>query len=475
MGIADRDYYRERRGAPTGGGRPPRPKRSPQPIRRDYYRERGGRPTGGGRPQRRKTLAALALAGAAVVAALALVLLTAACGDSEPEPASPPQAEPVPGSTPPPPTPTPTPVTASGDVGGELGDSAPEFAGVERWLNSEPLTMAGLRGKVVLIDFWTYTCINCIRTMPYLRDWHAKYADRGLALIGVHTPEFEYEKLAENVIDASDELGVVWPVAQDNDFRTWRAYDNRYWPAKYLMDADGVVRYRHFGEGEYDETERRIRELLEEAGYDASDIPVNADPGPEADPQAYAGEFEDRQTREIYGGWNRNSSPTGLYIAHPEYYDGLGLTQFYRDPGIHLNQFLYLNGSWRADMEAITHARATESLEDWIALRCLARTVNIVVGFPEGTAPFEVDVSIAELPPADADPGVELAYRPLAPDEAGEHIVIEDGRSYFVVNEPDLYNAVALPEFGAAEVKFASNSPDFALFALTFGSYDEVY
>ena len=480
MGIADRDYYRERGARPTprkAGQRPPAGQRLPAG---NSYRERGARLTQGrvGRARGRRPLAGLALAGAAVViaAALALLLLTAGCngGDAEPSPASAPQAEPVPGFTPEP-TPTPPPITPSGDEGGELGDSAPEFAGVERWINSEPLTMEGLRGKVVLVDFWTYTCINCIRTMPYLRDWRAKYADRGLALIGVHTPEFEYEKVAENVIDASDELGVVWPVAQDNDYRTWRAYDNRYWPAKYLMDANGVVRYRHFGEGEYDETERRIRELLEEAGYDVSDIPVNADPGPQADPQAYVNSFEDRQTREIYGGWNRNSSPTGVYVGQPNYYDGLGLTQFYRDPGIHLNQFVYLNGSWRTDLEALTHARETESLEDWIALRFLARTANIVVGFPEGTEPFEVDVSIADLPPADADPGVELAYRPLAPDEAGEHVVIEGGRSYFVVDEPDLYNAVALPEFAAAEVKFTSNSPDFALFALTFGSYDEVY
>ncbi len=467
MGIADRDYYRER------GARPPERRASPAGG------GGGARPSGGGgTPRGRKALTRLALAGAVIAAVVLTMLLTAGCSGSEDAAPTPePEAPTISGSADAAPTPRPasTPVAMSGDVGGAVGDSAPEFTGIDQWLNSEPLTMEGLRGKVTLIDFWTYTCINCIRTLPYLRDWHAKYADRGLALIGVHTPEFEYEKVTQNVINASEELSVVWPVAQDNDFRTWRAYDNRYWPAKYLVDANGVVRYTHFGEGAYDETERIIRELLEEAGADVSDIAVNADPGPEADPKAYVDSFEDRQTREIYGGWNRNSSPTGLYIGHQEYYDGLGLTQFYRDPGIHLNQFAYLNGSWRSDLEAISHGRETENLEDWIALRFLARTVNIVVGFPEGTEPFEVDVSIADLPPADADPGVELAYRPLAEDEAGEHIVIEGGRSYFVVDEPDLYNAIALPEFGAAEIKFASNSPEFALFALTFGSYDEVY
>ena len=499
MGIADRDYYRER-GAP--------PARRPSPAERERgqtgfpsSRERRGertradslsRLTGEGRRagsrfrgSNRKALAQLALAVAAAAAIVAALLLTAGCSGADyvaPTPAAP-EAAPIAGSasesadeSTPTPHPTSTPVEESGGTGGSVGDRAPEFVGVNRWLNSEPLTMEGLRGSVVLVDFWTYTCVNCIRTLPYLRDWHAKYAERGLSLIGVHTPEFEYEKVTENVINASEKQAVVWPVAQDNDFRTWRAYNNRYWPAKYLIDANGVVRYTHFGEGAYDETERLIRELLEEAGADVSDIAVNPDRGPEADRRAYeADSIEDRQTREIYGGWNRNSSPTGLYIAHPQYYDGRGLTQFYRDPGIHLNQFMYLNGSWRTGDESIIHARATESLEDWIALRFLARTVNIVVGFPEGTEPFEVDVFIADLPPADADPGVELDYRPLTEDEAGEHIVIEGGRSYFVVNEPDLYNAVALPAFGAAEVKFASNSPDFALFALTFGSYDEVY
>jgi len=151
---------------------------------------------------------------------------------------------------------------------------APEFSGISQWLNSEPLTMEGLRGDVVLIDFWTYTCINCIRTMPYLRDWNEKYADRGLTMVGVHTPEFDFEKITDNVVAANDELGVVWPVAQDNDFRTWRSYNNRYWPAKYLVDANGVIRYRHFGEGAYEQTEHHIRALMAEAGYEVPDVTI---------------------------------------------------------------------------------------------------------------------------------------------------------------------------------------------------------
>ena len=394
----------------------------------------------------------------ALCAAAAIATFAAACGDSGAEPAADAPAGPF------------LEVTPSGRVGGAPGDAAPEFADIGEWINSDPLTMDDLRGQVVLIDFWTYTCINCIRTMPYLRDWHEKYADQGLAIVGVHTPEFEFEKVTENVVASTEELGVGWAVAQDNDFRTWRAYNNRYWPAKYLIDADGIVRYTHFGEGAYDETEENIRGLLKEAGYDVSGIAANPDPGPEADPEAYESE-ETRQTREIYGGWNRNAYSSGLYIHHPEYYDGRGLTQFYRDPGEHLNQFMYLNGSWTAEDESIKHGRATENLEDYIALLFFARTVNIVIDFEPGTEPYEVDVSIADP----VEPGAKPAYRPLSADEAGEHIVIEDGRSYFVVDEPDLYNAVALPEFGSAELKFASNSPDFALFALTFGSYAETY
>ena len=378
---------------------------------------------------------------------------------------------------PPPPTPMMPEFEGTGSTGGELGDMAPEFTGISQWLNSDELTMEGLRGDVVLIDFWTYTCVNCIRTMPFLREWNEKYADRGLTMIGVHTPEFDFEKITDNVVAANDELGVVWPVAQDNEFGTWRSYNNRFWPAKYLIDANGVVRYTHFGEGAYDETEHHIRALLEEAGNDVSDIEADSDEGPTVDQRARgtSRENNDSQTREIYGGWQRNASNTGLYIAHPQYYDGQGLTQAYRDPGNHLNQFMYLHGLWRSDLEAIAHARETEDYEDYIALRFFARTVNIVLDLEEGVEPFEVEVTIAESLPPDAERGTELAYRPLTEDEAGEHIVIEGGRSYFVVDEPDLYNVVSLPEFGDAELKFSSNSPHFALFALTFGSYDEVY
>ena len=139
---------------------------------------------------------------------------------------------------------------------------APELKGITHWLNSEPLTLAALKGKVVLIDFWTYSCINCVRTLPYLKGWYDKYKDKGFVIIGVHSPEFEFEKDTGNVEDAIKQFKIAYPVAQDNNFNTWRAYNNEYWPAHYLIDQKGIIQEVHFGEGGYMETENAIRALL---------------------------------------------------------------------------------------------------------------------------------------------------------------------------------------------------------------------
>jgi len=147
---------------------------------------------------------------------------------------------------------------------GALGKSiaAPEFTGIDQWLNSAPLTMQQLRGKVVLVDFWTYTCINCIHTLPYIKAWHQKYKDQGLVVVGVHTPEYPFERSTDNVKTAIKRFGLSYPVAQDNRYATWSAYDNQYWPAFYLIDKKGQVVYTHFGEGQYAQTEAAIKTLL---------------------------------------------------------------------------------------------------------------------------------------------------------------------------------------------------------------------
>ncbi len=178
-------------------------------------------------------------------------------------------------------------------VASELADRdpviAPDFSGGGQWLNSEPLTIQALRGKVVVVDFWTYSCINCQRTLPYLRAWWEKYRDRGLVIVGVHTPEFEFEKDIDNLREATLKYGVTWPVVQDNDYRIWTAYSNHFWPHKYLVDRDGKIVYEHIGEGAYEETERRIQELL-----GISDMAVTEEPssgsiqfGPSLTPELY--------------------------------------------------------------------------------------------------------------------------------------------------------------------------------------------
>ena len=139
---------------------------------------------------------------------------------------------------------------------------APEFAGIQHWINTPPLTMQSLRGKVVLVEFWTYDCVNCLRAMPYVKQWHQRYARDGLVVVGVHTPEYGHERVLGNLERAVRRLGVTYPVAQDNGYRTWRAYDNQYWPALYLVDQRGRVVYSHFGEEQYAQTEARIRGLL---------------------------------------------------------------------------------------------------------------------------------------------------------------------------------------------------------------------
>ncbi len=333
-----------------------------------------------------------------------------------------------------------------------------ELTGLTAWLNSEPLTIAAEleQGRVVLVDFWTYTCINCIRTLPYLREWHEKYAGSGLVIVGVHAPEFDFEHEADNVLAAMDRLGVAWPVAQDNDFRTWRAFENRFWPAKYLFGVDGRIRYSHFGEGDYLETEEEIRAALTEAGHDVSAIQLGS-AAPARDPDAGA------QTRELYGGYERNYSPRGLYAAQDEYYAAPDLELEYEDidttRGERDHNRWYLQGLWRNEREAIVHARTTSNFDDYFALRFVSRSVNVVLNPPPGE-PFTVVI--------------ELDGRALNREEAGADITYDEaGRSIIVVTEPRAYAIVELPEWGDHELKLRSNSDHFAIFALTFGNYLE--
>ena len=190
--------------------------------------------------------------------------------------------------------------------------AAPEFTGITGWLNSKPLTVASLRGQVVLIDFWTFSCVNCVNTLPHLRSINAQYSSQGLTIIGVHSPEFDFEKSPTNVAGAVKHLGVTWPVALDPNMTTWGAWSNQYWPAEYLIDKNGNVAYYHFGEGDYDRTERAIVSLLGANTTIQAATPVAADPA---------------QTPELYAGSGRG------HLDGKERFGPAGVSTPYPDPG----------------------------------------------------------------------------------------------------------------------------------------------
>ena len=258
--------------------------------------------------------------------------------------------------------------------------SAPLLDGAVTWLNSQPLTPAELRGKVVLVDFWTYSCINCIRTIPYVRAWAEKYKDQGLVVIGVHAPEFAFEKNVDNVRKAIADFQINYPVAIDNDYRIWRAFENNYWPAHYLIDAKGQIRYQHFGEGNYRQTEQAIQDLLREAGSDMaeSSLVVPDAKGAEASP-----DLGHIRSGETYVGYSQATgfvSPEGLKadtaadysIASPD-----------------LNQW-GLTGTWTVGPEQATLNKAGGG----ITYRFSARDLHLVLGPSADGKPVRFQVTV---------------------------------------------------------------------------------
>ncbi len=285
---------------------------------------------------------------------------------------------------------------------------APEFTDTEVWFNTpggRPLSLAGLRGRVVLVDFWTYTCINCIRTLPYLKAWDATYRKDGLTVVGVETPEFAFEKEAGNVKDAIEQFGIRYPVVQDNDQGTWDAYDNEYWPADYLLDAHGNVRYTAFGEGDYGKTETAIRALLAESGAQVgghshpSGVVV---PSEAATPETYLGTARAE-------GWI-NGPHTGLHDYGPPPSGELAL-----------NDFAY-SGSWEIDAqpaEAISNAG--------IDLDFYAKNVYLVLS-SKNEQPLPVRVLLDGRPIAAADAGADVR---------NATVTVRRQRLYWLVSLPD--------------------------------------
>jgi thiol-disulfide isomerase/thioredoxin len=257
------------------------------------------------------------------------------------------------------------------------------------WVNSPPLTDAGLRGKVVLVDFWTYTCINWLRTLPYLRGWARKYGDHGLVIIGVHTPEFEFEKAPDNVTRAVKTLGIEYPVATDNDYAVWRSFQNNAWPALYFIDAQGRVRSRHIGEGSYERIEATIRELLAEAGYDAlpSDLVSAEGRGIEA-----PADWTSLKSPETYLGYERTTNFASRGITPRD------ARRTYTAPKrLDLNRWA-LSGDWTMRRQAVVLHEPNGRL----AYRFRARDLHLVMGPAANGASVRFRVALDGEPPGAA-------------------------------------------------------------------------
>jgi thiol-disulfide isomerase/thioredoxin len=315
----------------------------------------------------------------------------------------------------------------------------PAFSGATGWLNSAPLTTDELRGKVVLVDFWTYTCINWLRTLGYVRAWSEKYADLGLVVVGVHTPEFTFERDVDNVRQAVTDMRVEYPVALDSDYAIWEAFSNRYWPAVYIADANGRIRHHHFGEGGYDECERVVQRLLSEAGGDRipDDLVSVADDGFEA--QADWANLESPETYLGYEQAQHLASPGGAERDEPRAYVA-------PDP-LRLNQWA-LSGDWTVERGACVLNRA----DGRIAFRYHARDVHLVMGPPARGTSVPFVVLVDGEPPG--------AARGLDVDERG-HGALSEQRLHQLIRER---GSIADRTF---EITF--RAPGVEAYAFTFG------
>ena len=289
----------------------------------------------------------------------------------------------------------------------------PALDGAVQWLNSPPLTAQALKGKVVLVDFWTYSCINCLRSLPYVKAWAEKYRDQGLVVIGVHAPEFAFERDVGNVTKAMKDLGINYPVAIDNDFKVWRAFNNQYWPAHYFADAQGRIRYHHFGEGEYAESERVIQQLLREAGAEkVADGLINAS----AEGVQLAPDMNEVQSPETYVGYQRAEHFVPETSLVPD-----KVSAYSAPSQLALNDWS-LDGQWNVGSERAT-ASAPASR---IVYRFHARDLHLVLGPGADGKPVRFKVLIDGKAPGD-DHGTDVA-----PDGSGS---VTEQRLYQLVRQ----------------------------------------
>ncbi|MBD1909357.1 MULTISPECIES: thioredoxin family protein [unclassified Leptolyngbya] len=327
-----------------------------------------------------------------------------------------------------------TPAMAELPIEGEL----PSLVGAIAWLNSQPLTVDELRGKVVLINFWTYTCINWLRQLPYVRAWAEKYQDQGLVVIGVHTPEFEFEKTLDNVRRASTDMEINYPIAVDNDYAVWHAFGNRYWPALYFIDTQGRIRHHHFGEGEYEQSEQAIQQLLAESASRRSQEMVAV----EAHGFEAAADWNNLKSPENYLGYQRTenfASPSGAV---------LNKRHSYTTPvQLQRNQWA-LSGDWTIGRQAI----ALNEPGGRIVYRFHARDLHLVMGPTVSGTSVRFRVLI-DGQPAVAAHGLDL-------NEQGEGTVTEQ-RLYQLIRQPQ---SITDRQF---EIQFLDAGVE--AFAFTFG------
>ncbi|MFK3795843.1 cytochrome c biogenesis protein DipZ [Pseudomonas sp. NPDC088444] len=325
--------------------------------------------------------------------------------------------------------------TPSLPVEGQL----PSLDGAVQWLNSAPLSAEQLKGKVVLVDFWTYSCINCLRSLPYVKAWAEKYHDQGLVVIGVHAPEFAFERDVKNVTKAMADLGITYPVAIDNNYKIWRAFDNQYWPAHYFIDAKGQIRYHHFGEGAYDESERVIQELLSEAGSQkvASDLIDASGKGVQQAP-----DMGEVKSPETYLGFERAEN-----FVSPGGAKGDRVASYSTPQNLSLNSW-GLDGQWNIGSERASLNAANGK----IVYRFHARDLHLVLGPGNDGKPVRFKVSIDGKAPGDAH-GTDVA-----PDGSG---TVTEQRLYQLVRQPgDVADHTFTIEF---------SDPGVSAYAFTFG------
>lgn len=317
-----------------------------------------------------------------------------------------------------------------------LEDHMPEFKGITAWLNSTALTSESLKGKVVLIDFWTYSCINCIRTLPYVTAWHEKYHENGLVIIGVHTPEFAFEKDQKNVAREIAKYAIRYPVALDNEYETWNAYNNQYWPAEYLFDTKGRLRYTHFGEGRYDETEANIRALLEEVGTDVTKAPITE--------VKSVTDFTKIFSPETYIGYDRQQYfASAVEVARDK-------SREYAFPDVTTINRFSLSGTWKIEKQRAVLTGPTGAITYFFN----ATNANLVMGGGRNTVRGVVT----------------LDGKPVPPGFRGADLVEKNGKTYVTVHDERLYSLIdGKGNYGEHILRVDFLDPGVECYAFTFG------